>query len=86
MIHDPAPARQVVTGAVIAMTEGPAEFRICPRCSIRGIAMALRRMLDLAIEADREHNATSGAELRTEVLNILDSERPVMAEEPERPQ
>jgi len=48
--------------------------------------MALRRMLDLAAEADREHGATHGAELRVEVLNILDSERPLMGEEPERPQ
>jgi len=86
VIHDPNPAKQVVTGAVIAMTEGPEPFRVCPRCSIRGIAMALRRMLDLAAEADREHGATHGAELRVEVLNILDSERPLMGEEPERPQ
>lgn len=86
LIHDEEPARLFTKGVVLALLEGPEFMRICPRCTLRGIARGLRELLDKAAEADHDHSTTHGAELRAECLRILDDARPAVVEGPEQPQ
>lgn len=79
-IHDEDPARKMVPAMVAALVDGPIpEMRICLQCSVRGVARALRDMLDAAAEGDSPH----GAALRAECLNILDETRPTVVAGPE---
>lgn len=74
----------MVLALVSALVEGPVpEMRVCPQCSIRGVARALRAMLDVAAEGDQQIGNTYGAVLRAEVLNILDETRPTVTAGPE---
>lgn len=76
-MHDEDPARKMVPAMVAALVDGP--MRICPQCSVRGVARALRDMLDAAAEGDSPH----GAALWAECLNILDETRPTVVAGPE---